>query len=336
MASLGYYVAYLPVRLTKYFIRIIKAIYLAVRDVFAKGLDNRSAALSFFTLISILPLLIVITVTFSLLPFEADMVIETIYAFFPDLAIDLSATMSLLSQQRQLYGIVGFILAYYFATGLFRVLHMTLLYIFEQPLPPFSKNIQIQLLSVPIFILGLFAIYVAGYLVSSVIGVLLTFPIFENMKTVFILSLFVNIANLVNFLTFFSLVFLIYHVMSPRPNKLLRNSLVLTTIIAVLFTILKTFFGRYLNVAAAINPVYGTFGGVLGLLLWIFISFNIILIGARALYYLEFSCDVIPPPEPKERPSRRLKENSTPELAEKTPRKAKRNPVATKESVPAA
>ena len=135
--------------------------------------------------------------------------------------------------------------------------------------------------------LGLFVIYMGSNFISFVISTLYKIKIFEAFQESLLASLFLNIANIVNFSTFFGLIFLIYHVMAPRTNKKFINTIVLTSIISFIFMLLKSGFSYIIFNLAQANPIYGAFGSIVSVLAWLFISFNIILIGARAIYYLE-------------------------------------------------
>jgi membrane protein len=270
--------------LKRIFINILKAIH----DLFSKDLDYLAAAISFFTLISIVPLLLVMTTILSFLPFKTIGILSSFQSFFPaETFTYISKIVNIFTKQRKLYGLLSFIVAYYSATGVFRILHRALVVIFEVPLSEHKKNLKVQFLSIPIFMLGLFGIYFGSNSISFIFALLYKIPMFNTVLSTFLASLFINIANIISFMSFFFLMFLIYHVMAPRENKKKRNSIAMAIIVSILFTALRNLFHKLVIGIAAYNPLFGAFSGLVAFLAWLFISYNLILVGARTLFYLE-------------------------------------------------
>jgi membrane protein len=92
--------------------------------------------------------------------------------------------------------------------------------------------------------------------------------------------------------TFVGVLFLIYYTLVPRANKVLRHSVVMSLSIGGLFVLLNKGFALFLSTVTAVNPIYGAFGGVLGFLVWVFLSFVLLLLGARTLFYLEKQAEI--------------------------------------------
>jgi membrane protein len=275
-------------RLSRYLKEVGRDSLKSIRDLFVKDLDYLAAAISFFTLISIVPLLLVITTILSFLPFQTIGVIDSFHSFFPAEAIVyITKVLTVFTKQRKLYGLISFVVAYYSATGVFRIMHRALVVIFEIPLSEHTKNLKVQFLSIPIFMLGLFAIYFGSNIVSFVFALITKVPMFNALISTFLSVLFLSIANIINFMSFFFLMYLIYHVMAPRDNKKHCNSISIAIFVSIIFTVLRKLFHKLIILLASTNPLFVAFGGSIAFLAWLFISFNIILVGARTIYYLE-------------------------------------------------
>ncbi|MFC1752814.1 YihY/virulence factor BrkB family protein [Thermoproteota archaeon] len=267
---------------------LIRCLFKALHDQYIKNMDYLSAAISFFALISIIPLIIVLTIILSFLSIDITVFLEPLKNIFPHSNELFNRSLLILSTSRKWYGIVGFLLGYYAATNLFRILHKALFVIFEIPLREHRRNIKIQLFSIPIFIMGLFSIYVFTHILSFSLDLLLRIQVLEQifLKIPFEKT-FLNISNIINFLTFFLFIMLIYDVLAPRLHKRFRNTFVITSLVSIVLIALKNSFNALVIHITVSNPIYGTFGSIFGFLAWIFLTFNIILIGARTIYYLE-------------------------------------------------
>jgi membrane protein len=265
----------------------MKCFLFSIKDLIVKDLDYLAAALTFFTLVSIVPLMIVITSLIPFLPYKAHIFMEPIEALLPQGLNYLDKIMLILGKQRKLYGFLSFIIAYYAATGVFRVLYKSLVVIFEVPIQRHRKNLTIQFLSVPLFMLTMFFLYLTSSILSIVMLYINKTIVFEAFISSQFTILFLNLANIVTFLSFFLLILLIYHILAPRELPKWQNSIIISLIISVVFLFIKDFFNKIIIFLTTVNPIYGTFGSIVGILAWLFISFNVLLVGARVIYYLE-------------------------------------------------
>jgi len=274
----------------KYLPHLANSIWRATKDSFPLYFEYRCAGLSFYTIISLIPLIIVIATILSLLPFETKQIVQSLYRVVPDFPFDIEIILSkaskLLSKERNLYGIISFFFAYFFASRLFLALHRTMRVIFEMK-GVVGRHINIQVLGIPIFILGLFVIYFGGLIVVKVMETVFHIKIITKVLPQILMTQIIDITNIVTYFTFSLLIFLMYHFLAPRANRRFRNSLTVTLVIGAIFTLLKNMFGFFINFMASHNPIYAAFGGIFGFLFWIFLSYYVILIGARAIFYLE-------------------------------------------------
>ncbi|MBT5855753.1 hypothetical protein HOH87_03860 [bacterium] len=277
---------------TLYLKRLLICIQTAFPDIIAHRYRYRAAALSYYTIVSIIPLIIVCASIMSIFPFEGKDLAATLYQVLPRIPVNMEAfietVMTLIVPGRKVYGLLSFFTAYYFASSLFLALHHTLHGIFCDPHITTKKEIVIQIVSIPIFILGLFTLYFGGHLITQAMEWLIHIETFQKMVPEFFqTNFFILITNTLTFFSFWLLIFLMYHFMRPDTNRSWLNSIVMTTIIGFIFTCLKYIFATAIGYIAQINPFYGAFGGVFAFFAWIFQAFMVILIGARTLYLLE-------------------------------------------------
>lgn len=260
--------------------------YRAFLDHFRLHVDYQTAAITYFTLIASVPLLIVMSTLASLLPID-DLKLETlITAVFPKLPFDPRHILILLHQQRGAYGILGVVIAYYFAmyliSGLKQGLH-TLMEIDHK----YTRKLLHEVIWVNLLTVLTMAAYLAGAFASATLSTLSHFDSFSKGLPYYVLFLFSKVVNIYNLVTIFSVVLVIYHFLTPRPKKRWPHTLLVTLTVTVLMILLKKGFVFYIAAAASVNKLYATFAGVFGFLIWIFISFNVTFMGARVLYYLE-------------------------------------------------
>ena len=272
--------------------RIWHAFWLAFCDQFSLYFGYRAAALSFYTLVSLIPVFIVVTTVITFFPMDSHVFNEMIGRVMPNIPLDFQVLMekinNMLKQKRNLYGVISFLVAYFFASRLFLALHRTLRVVVGKP-GVVSEHILVQVLAMPIFILILYLVYFGGGGLGFVLEAVSYFHNDYFQLSFSLFSMIINIANIITFITFFSLVAFIYHFLVPRDSRDLWNTVIVTMVISTIFTLQKNIFGWVFFWMSRINPIYGAFGGVFGFLVWLFVSYLIILIGARMIYYLDVS-----------------------------------------------
>jgi len=260
--------------------------YNAILDHFRLRMDFHTAAITYFTLIASIPLLIVMTTIVSLLPIDNVRLETIISAIFPKLPFDPGHILVLLHQQREAYSFFGIAIAYYFSmyliSGLKRALH-TVMEIDTR----YKRRLLHEMIWVSLLTLLTMAAYLLGAVASATISTLSHFDLFASGLPYYILFLFSKVVNIYNLITIFSVVMVIYHFLTPRPAKRWANTIIVSINVTIFLILLKKGFAFYILAAAAINQLYATFAGVFGFLIWIFISFNVMFMGARVLYYLE-------------------------------------------------
>ena len=269
------------------------AFFKAVFDFFLKGLGFYSAGITLYTLMSILPLFIVITVIISHIALLSEDSINYIFQkLFPSNTESFVSFLKEISDKSAIFGISSFLFAFYFASRIFGALHTGINHVFDEKNIPFKKVALIQILGVPVFILILIFIY----LISFTLNILRNFVtstevwkyinlVFSSIKLEFILYLITDITKIIDIITFFTVVFLIYKYFIPIKFPLKEN-LLISTLVALILVLVKLGFSTYISFASKTNPIYGSLSGIFAFIMWIFLTYNVILIGARTIYHI--------------------------------------------------
>ncbi|WP_457640820.1 YihY/virulence factor BrkB family protein [Persephonella sp.] len=287
---------FLKPRKGKSYIRnFLGSFYRAFLDYFIIGFGYHSASISYFTLMSFFPLLVVLTVVLSFLAdINVQVIIEVIQRFFPSVTQGFLDLLVTLSSKRAVFGIIGLIIAFYFASKIFTAIHNAVVYVFDGREVSLKKTAFVYIFAVPVFTVALIIIYVAGLIVSSILQTIKNFALWKYLEKIFglvhlnfLLEVATNITNVVHFLTFFIIIFLIYRYLTPLEKIKLKDVFWSTILISFLLFLLKTGFNYYIVLASKTNPIYGSLSGIFVFLAWLYMSFGAILIGARMLYYLE-------------------------------------------------
>ena len=74
--------------------------------------------------------------------------------------------------------------------------------------------------------------------------------------------------------------FSFFYTLAPRSRKTFRSVWIAALVVTIALQILKALFVLYARNVANFNAVYGTLGGVIALLMWIYLSGSIIIFGA--------------------------------------------------------
>ncbi len=242
---------------------------------------------------SIVPLFIVITVIISFFATDYHLVVNLINEFFPHITAQFLKLVDYLSQERAVFGIVGFLIAFYFSNNIFISLHSSVVYVFGKPDVSIKKTALIRIFAVPIFITSLIIIYITLLLISSIIDIVSSSIIWEYLKSFlgffeldWLLDYIIDISKISSFLVFFIILFAIYYYFPPVNSKSIKYILSTNIVISVFLVILKIGFNYYIIFASKTNPIYGSLSGIFAFLAWLYLSYSFILIGSRILYYL--------------------------------------------------
>ncbi len=249
---------------------------------------------------SFFPLLFVLTVILSYIAdIKVDIISEVLNRFFPSITQTFLNFLVSLSKQRTFFGIVGLLVSFYFATGIFSSIHTALIYVFEGRDVGIQKTALIYLLGIPVFTVVLIILYILGVVISFIVeGFIHTaiwhvfFDYLSKIGIDEIVDFFINITNMIQFSTYFIIIFMLYRYLTPLRIVNLKNILWITLIMSISLFFLKSAFNYYVSFASKANPIYGSLSGIFAFLAWLYISFGFILVGARILFYME-SLDIL-------------------------------------------
>ncbi len=271
------------------------ALYRAVIDFFWEGFGYHAAAASFYTLMSFFPLLLFLTVGLSyLISINTGIIIDALQKFFPEITQQFLQLLITLAEKRTIFGFIGLFVSFYFATSIFTSLHTAFEHIFGGREESIKKRALVYILGVPVFTISLLAVYFLGSFISFVFSLIKSFKLWiyleEILGTVhlkFLLDTMTNVSLIVQFIGFCIILFILYKYLAPHFIYDLRIIFYVSVFIAAFLFVLSILFNKYILIASKANPIYGTLSGIFAFLAWLYISYGIILIGGRMLYYLE-------------------------------------------------
>ena len=279
----------LPPRIRKVASRLMRVSIQAAGDFYSGRYMFLAAAVSFYTVLAVVPLLIVIASVASFMPFQSIDWTRLIHAAIPSLLLDNDTVVGFLTMNRGAYGISGFAIAYILSQGLFRALDQALFVIFDKKPRKFREYIRLQLIIFPFFILGMITAYMIATSLSEILNKLLLLPFFSEGIPYYLITLFHKTTSVFGMVTIFLFLLTLYHVLAPRVKNRFGNSLIVATFISVLFLLLRKGFGVYFSYISTAENIYGAFSGVFGILLWVLMGYALIFYGARVLYLLELN-----------------------------------------------
>lgn len=272
----------------------LAAFYRAALDYFFEGFSYHAAAISFYTLMSFFPLLIFITVVVSYFAtINTQAIVETLQKLFPQITQEFLNLLITLTEKRTFFGIGSLIISFYFASSIFTSLHSAFMHVFNRE-ESIKKKALVYLLGVPIFTLILMGIYFIGLLISFLMNLIKEFAVWHVLYKIlshvhleFLLDVLGNVGLIVQLISFIFIMFVLYKYLAPHMIYNWRTVFNVGVLIAVLLFLISTVFNKYIIIASKANPIYGALSGIFAFLAWLYLSFGIILIGARMLYYLE-------------------------------------------------
>lgn len=285
---------------SSYWKKFIVYVWYSIIDYFSRGFGYHAAAISFFTLMSLLPFLVVLTVLASyLLNMNSDFIKEIIAKFFPSITQNFVDFLMTLSSKREFFGIVGFLISSFFASGIFTALLEAFSHIFEEEKVSITKTAFVRLFAIPISIFTLVIIYTSNMILSSVLEVIMSFTLWKYIENLFgtihlqfLFEMITDIANIIQIFTFFIFVFVMFGFLTPVEKEKKRDILFSSFFTAFILFILKFAFNTYIIFASKTNPIYGSLSGIFAFLAWLYLSYGAILIGGRILYYLTKSHEI--------------------------------------------
>jgi len=241
------------------------------------------------------PLLLFLTVGLSyIVSINTDIIVSVLQRFFPDITQQFLKLLITLAEKRNLFGFFGLIISFYFATSIFTALHTAFVYIFDGREESIKKKALVYLLGVPVFTVLLLVIYLFGSIISVVLDIIKNFKLWEYVEDIFgwvhlefLLDILTNVGIIVQFTGFLIILFILYKYLAPHLIYDIRVIFYVSFLIACILFILSILFNKYILIASKANPIYGALSGIFAFLAWLYMTFGVILIGGRMLFYLE-------------------------------------------------
>ncbi len=147
-----------------------------------------------------------------------------------------------------------------------------------------------------VFSLIINLLLIVGLVMSPVLGyaAIADIPLVESLVE-WIPGLAFVIQNIFTWFVFGLICVIIYFVL-PNTKKRFRDVLYGALASAILWNILRYFFGIYLKYFSTIEFVYGALGTIIGAILWLFLSVIIIIFGAEITKILNLRAKGMPAP----------------------------------------
>lgn len=244
--------------------------------------QQKASSLTYTTLLSLVPILTVIIVVFSVVPALADVREALQNAIYDNLLPMSKATISehieSFTQKSSNLGLIGIV-------GLFVTTIMTLLTIEEA----FNKIWRVKERSS--IVASVVRYWMMITLAPIVLG--LAFGASATIKGLSFLNqqvagYAIDWAIWAQIITFFAMVlgFIGMYWFIPKAQVPLKNAIIAGVIVAVLLETLKQVFGIVMSNFTSYEAIYGAFAALPVFLLWIYFSWNVILLGVEISYTL--------------------------------------------------
>ena len=269
---------------------LLHSIWTAIKENTRFHYAYRAASISFYLILSFFPILIVIATLLSFYQTTFSGIVSNVLEFYPSIPLTKDQVMSVIASvmtgQRGIWGLVSFAVTYLLSSTVFAVFYRSLLILFE--LEESSKRHWfIRLVSIPTVLMALLFLRLSLTLILIMFNWIQTLPFLTPLMSVLIFKTsVVVISNLVSF-SVVIILFLAYYLLVKREPRRLMSSFVMATITSLFLLLVSKTFVWILSFLITTNPVYATFGGVLGLFSWIYSLVIVTLVGARSLYLYE-------------------------------------------------
>jgi len=278
-----------------YFFRLLYFFFKSIVDFFFFGFGYHAAAISFYTLMSFLPLLVVLTVLASIfVNMQEEFIRKMLAEFFPSKAQDFFEYVVNLTSGSIIFGISNFLLSFYFAGNIFITLHDALNNVFGAKSSSIKRITLIRVFGIPTLIFVLVFIYMLNTFLTLILDLIKNSTLWNYViiylskyNLGFILFLFDAIPLVIHPTAYLILMLAIYKFLTPYGAYKKRDLFAVGLLIAIFLFLLKLGFDKYIVMASKTNPIYGSLSGIFAFLAWLYLSYGVILIGGRTLFYIK-------------------------------------------------
>ena len=244
-----------------------------------------SAGIAFNLLINLIPFILLLLALVGTYLYNDQEVLNYIRAYFRDVApaLDPKITSNLMDviQNRQIVGILGFVGLLWFSTWVFSSLRVALSIVFrKEKSRRMLRGIAVDLLM--ILLVGILL------LVSMILSSVVTFlPDYQGRIPVAIgPTIQWTLKYLLPFSLTYCMFFLIYKII-PDKGVHFRSALKAALFTGLLWELAKHLFTWYVVHLAEYSIFYGSLSTLVILILWVYYSSTILIVGAELAYFLE-------------------------------------------------
>jgi membrane protein len=264
-------------------IRSSRIIYLVVRDLLEGQLSLRAMSLVYTTMLSLVPLL---AVTFSVL--KAFGVHNQIEPMLRNMLVALGPKGAEISTKIVgfventkvgVLGSVGLVLLIYFVVSLVQKIEGNLNFIWRVSQPRGVAQRFSEYISV---------ILVGPVLVFAALGVMASISSISLVQRLLAVGAIGTIADVIGHLVPYVLVcaaFTFFYVFIPNTRVRLLSALVGGTVAGVLWATVGWLFASFVATSGKYAAIYSSFAVLVLFMIWLYVSWYILLIGAQIAYY---------------------------------------------------
>lgn len=269
-----------------------------MRDYFVFNIGYHSASLTFYFLMSFISMFSLIVLLVSkIIMLNIGEVYYIISKFFPQATENFVQTVFIISKQSGSINIFLVGLAIYFSKDFFIALNNAFSYI-TQTKQKRNFNLYIMVLSMPVVVLLVILLYILKFTVElvltyfiSAVGYLET--LFGYQITAKLYSILIYLKQLLafgflfEFAVLFIFIFSAYYLMIKSSKTINRYKLYVAAVVSTIILLWKMVFGIISGMVLSKNPLFLVMGSVFIVIVWVKLMFDTVLIGARAIFYLE-------------------------------------------------
>jgi len=261
-----------------------------IKELYRRYIEDEvpaySAEMAYYILLSVFPFLIFITTVIGYLPIPEDSIMESLASLLPNesyLVVRQNVEQVIKSRNLKLlsFGFVSMIWAA--ASGIGAVMRGINKSLCQKDARPFwiavplsvFFTVLVAILIIIYFVLLIFGRHIGEYLVET--GLLHTYwmgwDIFRHLAAILMMIL----------------VFVLLYRYSPCIKIRWRNAMPGAVFTTIGWLLISWIFSWYVNRFWNLSLVYGRIGGIIALLVWLFISAQLILLGGEVNAVLIFS-----------------------------------------------
>jgi len=241
-----------------------------------------AAAISFYAILSFIPLVLVLISVSSFVVRSSDEAALELFTLlsstFPSATSQAFDLLSGVIGKRHLFGIVGIIALAWSASRIFNVAESAMNIIWKpEKLRPYWKSRLLTISLVPFSIV--IVVFSFSWTTLNSIAKQTTLPLLQTRlsETFLFTGIFPFLFPvLLSFLLFFS----IYKIL-PSHKPSVWACLVGAAFASLVWEAFKLLFDLYIKEYADMNKIYGSLGGIVVLILWVYYSAYILIVGAE-------------------------------------------------------